>query len=104
MGAAGDLAAGVEALERRLRVGVDDEPAVLVVEDGVGEDRLAQRVDPARTVPAKHVRQGDVRVAFRYPRGVEVDGGSPVCRLHALAGRDLVDDRLRYRVARPQRI
>ena len=40
--AAGDLAAGVDALERRLGVRVDDEAAVLVVEDGVGEDRLAR--------------------------------------------------------------
>ena len=45
VGAAGDLAAGVEALERRLGVGVDHEAAVLVVEDGVGEDPLGERVD-----------------------------------------------------------
>ena len=41
VGAAGDLAAGVQALERGLGVLVDHEAAVLVVEDGVGEERLA---------------------------------------------------------------
>ena len=48
--AARDLAAGEEAFERRLAVLVDDEPAVLVVEDGVREDRLARagRCPPAR--------------------------------------------------------
>src|SRR5918995_1353143 len=40
VGAAGDLAAREEALDGRLAVLVDDEPAVLVVEDGIGEDRL----------------------------------------------------------------
>ena len=39
-----------------------DEPAVLVVEDGVGEDLLGQRVDPAAAVAAQHVR------AARAPR------------------------------------
>ena len=38
---AGDLAAGEEAFERRLGALVDDEAAVLVVEHGIGEDRLA---------------------------------------------------------------
>src|SRR6266540_1237236 len=45
-----DLAAGVDALERRLGVRVDDETAVLVVEDRVREDRLGQRVDSRRAV------------------------------------------------------
>src|SRR5256885_15875182 len=34
--AARDLAAGVQPFERRLGIGVDDEPAVLVVQHGVG--------------------------------------------------------------------
>ena len=46
MRAAGDLATGVEAVDRRLGVLVDDEPAVLVVEDRVREDPLGERVDP----------------------------------------------------------
>ena len=61
VGAARDLAAGVEALERRLGVLVDDEAAVLVVEDGIGEDPLRQRVDARRAVAAEHVRQRDLR-------------------------------------------
>src|SRR5438445_9163863 len=55
--AAGDLAARVYAFERRLGVGVDHEAAVLVVEDGVGEDLLRERVDSRGAVAAQHVRK-----------------------------------------------
>ena len=48
VGAACDLTAGVEALERGLGALVDHEAAVLVVEDGIGEERLRQRVDARR--------------------------------------------------------
>src|SRR6476469_2078649 len=51
--AAGDLAAGEQPLERGLGALVDDETAVLVVEHWIGEDRLPQRVDARRTVPAQ---------------------------------------------------
>src|ERR1700751_4077425 len=56
-----DLAAGVETVERRLRVAFDYEPAVLVVQHGVGEDFLRQRVDAAGAVTAQHVRQRELR-------------------------------------------
>src|SRR5436305_3563252 len=59
--AAGDLAARVQALHRRLRVRVDHEPAVLVVEHRVGEDPLAERVDPPRAVAPQHVRERALR-------------------------------------------
>src|SRR5581483_10683108 len=55
--AAGDLAARVQALEGRLGVGVDHEAAVLVVEDGIREDLLLERVDARAAVAAEHVRQ-----------------------------------------------
>src|SRR5579884_3856579 len=42
---AGDLAAGIHARDRRLRVRVDHEAAVLVVEHGIREDLLGERVD-----------------------------------------------------------
>src|SRR5829696_4719793 len=47
-----NLAAGEEALQRGLTTGIDDEPAVLVVKDGIREERLAERVDAASTVAA----------------------------------------------------
>ena len=99
-----DLAACVEPFERRLGIRVDHEAAVLVVEDGIREQSFTQRVDPARTVPAQHVREGDVRVAFRYPGGVEVDSRPAVWRLDAFAFLDLLDDRLAHGVARPERV
>ena len=102
--AARDLAAGVDTLERRLGVRVDDEAAVLVVEDGVREDLLRERVDAARAVTAKHVRQAELGVVLGDARRVEVDGGAAVGRLDALALRDLVDDRLRDDVARAERV
>ena len=55
-------------------------------------------------VPAKHVRQGDVRVGLGNPRRVEIDGGTAVRRFHALALVDLLDDRLRHGVARAKRV
>ncbi len=94
----------MESFDRCLGVRVDDETPVLVVEDGIGEDPFVQRVDPAGTVAAQHVRQGDVRVAFRYASGVEVDGGTSVGRRDALALLDLVEDRLADGVARPERV
>src|SRR6185295_5249993 len=60
--AAGDLAAREHARERRLRARVDHEAAVLVVEDGVGEDALFERIDAGAAVAPQHVRQRDLRV------------------------------------------
>ena len=76
--AAGDLAAGVQPLERRLGVRVDHEAAVLVVEDGVGEDRLGERVDPGGAVAAQHVRAARPRRRRRR---------SASCRARPPAGR-----------------
>ena len=90
--------------ERRLGVGVDHEAAVLVVEDRVGEDRLRERVDPGAAVAPQHVRQRDLGVVLRDPRGVEVDGGAAVLGLDALALLDLVEDRLADLVARAERV
>ena len=104
VGAAGDLAAGVHALERRLGVRVDHETAVLVVEDGVGEDLLGERVDAAGAVAAQHVRERHVGVGLGDARRVEVDRRAAVGRLDAAARRDLVDDRLRDHVARAERV
>src|SRR5689334_23291457 len=73
--AACDLAARVETLESRLGLLVDDEAAVLVVEDGIGQDRLGEGVDAAGTVPAQHVRKGHVRVVLGDAGRVEVDRG-----------------------------
>src|SRR3954447_2586470 len=104
MRAARDLAAGVDTVERRLRVGVDHEAAVLVVQDRVGEDLLGQRVDSRRAIAAQHVRERDLRVVRCDARRVEVDRRTPVGRLDALALRDLVDDRLADDVARAERV
>jgi hypothetical protein len=98
--AAGDLAAGVDTLERRLGVRVDDEAAVLVVEDGVGEDLLRKRVDSRGAIPAQHVGERELGIVLRDARRIEVDGGSSVGSVDALALRDLVDDRLRDDISR----
>src|SRR3954451_20675973 len=92
--AAWNLAAGVDAVQRRLRVGVDHEPAVLVVQDRVSENLLGQRVDSRRAVAAQHVRERDLGVARRDARRVEVHRWAPVGGIDALALPDLVDDRL----------
>ena len=83
---------------------VDHEAAVLVVEDGVGEEPLGQRVDACAAVAAQHVRQRHLGVGLGDPRRVEEDGRAAVGRLDALALGDLVDDRLRDDVARPERV
>ena len=83
---------------------VDDEAAVLVVEDGVREDLLRERVDSRRAVAAQHVRERELGVVLRDARRVEIDGGPAVLRLDALALRDLVDDRLADDVARAERV
>src|SRR5438067_10591266 len=83
--AAGDLAARVHAFERRRGVLVDDEAAVLVVEDGVREDLLGERIDAARAVAAQHVGKRELRVVLADARRVEVDGGPSVGRLDASA-------------------
>src|SRR4051795_2543489 len=54
--AACDLTAGVEPVERRLRVGVDHEAAVLVVQHGVRQNLLGQRIDPRSAIAPEHVR------------------------------------------------
>ena len=80
--------------ERRLRVLVDHEPTVLVVEDGVGVDRLRERVDPGSAVAPQHVGERDLRVGGGDAGRVEPDCGPAVvgvsrpCRLL-----DLSDDR-----------
>src|SRR5579859_1755228 len=102
--AAGDLAACVHAFERRPGVLVDDEAAVLVVEDGVREDLLGERVDAARAVAAQHVRERELRVVRADARRVEVDGGPSVGRLDALALLHLVEDRLADDVAGAERV
>src|SRR3569833_2832063 len=102
--AARDLTARVDAVERGLRVGVDHETAVLIVEHGVREDLLGQRIDSRAAIAAKHVRKRDLRVGRIDARRVEPHGGTTVGRLDALALRDLVDDRLRYDVARAERV
>ena len=99
-----DLTAGVDALERRLRVLVDHEPAVLVVEDGVRVDLLGQRVDPATAVAPEHVRKRDLGVLLGDPRRVEPDRRATVRRRDTHAPLDLVHDRLRDRVARAERV
>ena len=101
---AGDLAAGVHALQRRLGVGADRQAAVLVVEHGVGQDRLLERVDAGAAVAAEHVRQRDLGVVGRDPRRVEVDGGAAVLGLDALAVLDLVEDRLADDVTWAERV
>ncbi len=102
--ATGDLATGEETFERRLALGVDHEAAVLVVEDRVGQDRLRQGVDSGRPVAPQHVRQRHLRVGLRNAGGVEQHRRAPVGRLHAVALFDLVEDRLRDRVTRPERV
>src|SRR4051794_4188552 len=104
MRATGDLAACIQPVERGLPIRVDHEAAVLVVEDGIREEALLERIDPSRTVPAQHVRQGHLGVAFRYPGGVEVDRGPTVRRLDALALLDLIEDRLADGVSRTERV
>ena len=101
--AARDLAAREQALERRGGVLVDDEPAVLVVEDGVRVDRLDERVDAAPVTP-QHVGQRDLGVLGGDARRVEPHGGAAVGREDPLAALDLVEDRLRHGVARPERV
>ena len=86
------------------RVLVDHEAAVLVVQHRVGHDRLAQRVDAGAAVAAEHVRQRDLGVRLGDPGRVEPDRGAAVLRLDALALRHLVEDRLRDRVARAERV
>src|SRR5690349_2387978 len=102
--AARDLAAGVHALQRRLGVGVVDEPAVLVVEVGVGEDLLAQRIDAARAIAGKHVRERELGIVLRDPRGVEPDRRAAVGGLDSSALLDLAEDRLADDVARRERV
>ena len=47
LNAAGDLPGSVETLDRGLAMLVDHEPAVLIVQNRVGEDRLRQGIDTA---------------------------------------------------------
>ena len=101
---AGDLAAGIEPFQGGLGIRVDRQAAVLVVEHGVGQDRLLERVDPGAAVAPQHVRERDLGVLGRDPRRVEVDGGAAVLGLDALALLDLVEDRLADDVARAERV
>ena len=104
MRAARDLPACVDPFERRRRVPVDHEAAVLVVEHGIGEDPLLERVDARAAVAAEHVRERDVGVRLGDPRRVEVHGRAAVRRRRPLALGHLVEDRLADRVARPERV
>src|SRR5262249_29197924 len=104
VGSSGDLATGEQAVERRLRVGVDDEAAVLVVEDRVREDRLLQRIDARGTVAAQHVGERDLRIALGDSGRVEVDRRPPILCLQALSALDLAENRLRDGVAGPERV
>ena len=101
--AAGDLAARV-GLRPSSAIRVDRESAVLVVEDGVCEDLLRERIDAGAAVAAQHVWQRDLRIGLRDPRRVEVDRGPAVLGLDALALRDLVEDRLADLVPRAERV
>ena len=104
VGAAGDLAAGVDALERRRAVRVDHEAAVLVVEHRVGEDPLGERVDAGRRGSGAACTAARRR---RPPPGSASCRGRPPGGRRASrrrARRDLVDDRLRDDVARPERV
>ena len=91
--------------ERRLAVLVDHEAAVLVVQDGVGEDRLAQRVDArphgsgAACTGARSRRRARDRAVVSSSTAGRPSGVStprPVV--------DLVEDRLRDDVARAERV
>ena len=73
---------------------VDHEAAVLVVEDGVGEELLGERIDAGAAIAPQHVRQRDVRVGLRDARRVEEDGRAAVLGVDAAARLDLVEDRL----------
>ena len=87
-------------VHRGLAVAVDAQAAVLVVQHRVGQDRLAQRVDPRRAVAPQHGRdhlRGDLLV----DRGrVQVHRRAPVGRHQAAARLALAHDRRGDRVAR----
>ncbi len=83
---------------------VDHEPTVLVVEDGIRGDRLDERVDPRAAVAAKHVRQRDLGVLGRDARRVEPDRRAAVLGHDPAPRLDLVEDRLRHGIARPERV
>ena len=89
-------------VDRGRAVLVDHEPAVLVVEHGIREDRLGERIDPGRAVAAQHVRKRDLGVLLRDLRRVEPDRGAPVRGLDAASLAHLVDDRLGDLVARAE--
>ena len=99
-----DLAAGEHALERRLGVLVDNEPAILVVEYGIGVDLLRERVDARSAIAAKHVRERDLRVLLRDSRRIEPDRRAAVRGHDTLSLVDLVDDGLRDSVTSAERV
>ena len=63
-----------------------------------------QGVDSGRPVAPQHVRQRHLRVGLRNAGRVEQHRRAPVGRLDAVALLDLVEDRLRDRVTRPERV
>ena len=79
-------------------------PAVLVVEHGVGEDRLGERVDATAPVAAQHVGKRDLGVLRCDPGRIEPHRRPAVLGEDAPPGLDLVEDRLRHLVTRPQRV
>jgi hypothetical protein len=81
---------------------VDREPAVLVVEHRIREDRLCQRVDTGRPVAPEHVGERHIRVRLGDSGGVEPHRGTPVRSLDAEALLDLVEDGLGDLVARAE--
>src|SRR5438045_1206692 len=65
---------------------------------------VSLRAASGRTVAAQHVRKRDLGVLGLDPGRIQVDGGPAVRRLDALALLDLLEDRLRNRVARAERV
>ncbi len=97
--AAGDLARREDAVDGRPPVAVDHDPAVLVVQHGVGVDRLGERVDAGRAVAPQHVRQRDLGVRRIDRPAVEQHRAAPVGRRDAAALVALAHDRLGHHVA-----
>src|SRR6185312_12651694 len=98
--AARDLPGGEQARDGGLAVVVDAQAAVLVVQDGVGQDRLVQRVDARGAVTAQH-RGDHLSGDFGIDGGrVEMHGRAPVGRDQPAALVALADDGRGDRVAR----
>ena len=84
---------------RGLAVASDAQAAVLVVQHRVGQDRLAQGVDPRRAVAPQHGRDHDGRDLRVDRGGVQVHRRASVRRGQSAALLALAHDRLGDRVA-----